>query len=234
MNGKILIVEDEQSIQKILEFEITQANFEVDLASDGESGFNMAKTGDYDVIILDIMLPKKDGFTVCRELRELNVDTHIILLSARDAEFDRVLGLDTGADDYMVKPFSVREVVSKIKAVMRRKGNSGKVSDGSKQQGRKLFYKTIEIDLDKFEVKVDKKLIEFTLKEFELLKFMIRNKGRVLSRDHLLDELWGITYYGETRVVDVHVFKLRDKLKVYDIKFKTVRGVGYLLEDDTL
>lgn len=234
MNGKILIVEDELSIQKILEFEITQANFEVDLASDGQTGFNLAKTGLYDVIILDIMLPKKDGFTVCRELRELGVETHIILLSARDAEFDRVLGLDTGADDYMVKPFSTREVTSKIKAVMRRKGRTEKQADESELRGHKLVYQSIEMDLDKFEVKAGDEMIEFTLKEFELLKFMIKNKGRALSRDLLLDELWGISFYGETRVVDVHVFKLREKLKAYDITIKTVRGVGYLLADDAL
>jgi len=233
MNGKILVVEDETSIQKILEFEIRQADFKVDLAGDGEIGFEKAKNGDYDVIILDIMLPKKDGFTVCRELRELQVDSHIILLSARDAEFDRVLGLDTGADDYMVKPFSIREVVSKIKAVMRRKENSEKKSKPA-SESRKLIYKNLTIDLDKFEVKAEGKPLEFTLKEFELLTFMIQNKGRVLSRDMLLDQLWGLTFYGETRVVDVHVFKLREKLKKYDISFKTVRGVGYLLEDDAL
>jgi len=234
MNGKILVVEDEISIQKILEFEIQQAGFEVDLAGDGAIGFEKARTGEYDVIILDVMLPKKDGFTVCRELRELNINTHIILLSARDAEFDRVLGLDTGADDYMVKPFSVREVVSKIKAVMRRKEKSEKSVKLSATESRKLTYKSLVVNLDKFEVKVDGKLLEFTLKEYELLTFMIQNKGRVLSRDMLLDQLWGMTFYGETRVVDVHVFKLREKLKAYGISFKTVRGVGYLLEDDTL
>jgi len=232
MSGKILVVEDELSIQKILEFEMKQADFEVDLASDGEVGFEKAKTGQYDVIVLDVMLPKKDGFTVCRELRSLKVNTHIILLSARDGEFDRVLGLDTGADDYMVKPFSAREVVSKLKAVMRRKKNLEQVAEGNGSKGRQLNYKCIEVNLDKFEVKVDGKLLEFTLKEYELLTFMIQNKGRVLSRDLLLDELWGMSFYGETRVVDVHVFKVRDKLKAYDVLIKTVRGVGYLLEDD--
>ncbi|MCL1990852.1 MAG: response regulator transcription factor [Defluviitaleaceae bacterium] len=238
MNGKILVVEDEVSIQKILAFEIQQAGFEVDLASDGQIGFEKAKTDQYDVIILDVMLPKKDGFTVCRELRSLNIDTHIILLSARDTEFDRVLGLDTGADDYMVKPFSVREVASKIKAVMRRKGNTKQqqtdlkvVSTPHRQQ---LTYKSMVVDLDKFEVKVEGEPLEFTLKEYELLTFMIQNKGRVVSRDLLLDQLWGMTFYGGTRVVDVHLFKLREKLKAYGISFKTVRGVGYLLEDDAL
>lgn len=232
MSGKILIVEDELSIQKILEFEIHQAGFEVDLASDGEIGFEKAKTGEYDVIVLDIMLPKKDGFTICRELRDLDVNTHIILLSARDAEFDRVLGLDTGADDYMVKPFSTREVVSKLKAVMRRKEKNASVSGNKNSENRKLTYQSMVINLDKFEVKIDGNLLEFTLKEYELLSYMVRNKGRVLSRDLLLDELWGMSFFGETRVVDVHVFKLRDKLKPYDISIKTIRGVGYLLEDD--
>ena len=234
MNGKILVVEDELSIQKILEFELKQADFEVDLAADGETGFELAKTGAYDVIILDVMLPKKDGFTVCRELRGLNVNTYLILLSARDAEFDRVLGLDTGADDYMVKPFSVREVVSKVKAVMRRKDRVVPTVERKDSSHRQLTYKAMEVNLDKFEIRVEGQLLEFTLKEYELLTFMVQNKGRVLSRDLLLDELWGMSFYGETRVVDVHVFKLRDKLKPYDVSIKTVRGVGYLLEDDAL
>lgn len=233
MNGKVLIVEDELSIQKVLEFEMKQAELEVALASDGEVGFELAKTGIYDVIILDVMLPKKDGFSVCRGLRELGIHSHIIMLSARDDEFDRVLGLDNGADDYMIKPFSAREVVSKIKAILRRKASHD--SQKSKQRiddGQKLVYKDLIVDLDKFEITAAGNLLEFTLKEYELLKFMIQHKGRALSRDFLLDELWGLSYYGETRVVDVHVFKLRDKLKPYDILIKTVRGVGYLLEDD--
>lgn len=233
MNGKVLIVEDELSIQKILEFEIKQAEFGVALASDGEAGFELAKTGAYDVIILDVMLPKKDGFSICRELRELGIHSYIIMLSARDAEFDRVLGLDNGADDYMVKPFSSREVVSKIKAILRRKAsNSSQDTIFRKDKENKLLYKDLVIDLEKFEVKAAGNLLEFTLKEYDLLKFMIQHKGRALSRDLMLDELWGMSFYGESRVVDVHVFKLRDKLKSYDISIKTVRGVGYLLEDD--
>lgn len=233
MNGKVLVVEDELSIQKILEYELKQALFDVDLVPDGESGFKLAKTGEYDVIILDVMLPKKDGFSVCRGLRELGVHSHIIMLSARDTEFDRVLGLDNGADDYMIKPFSVREVVSKIKAILRRKARSDQKQNTAKGSGsNRLIYKDLVINLDKFEVKAAGDLLEFTLKEYELLKFMIQHKGRALSRDLLLDELWGMSFYGETRVVDVHVFKLRDKLKSYDISIKTVRGVGYLLVDD--
>lgn len=233
MNGKVLIVEDELSIQRILEFEIKQAEFDVELASDGEAGFEVAKTGAYDVIILDVMLPKKDGFSVCRGLRELGIHSHIIMLSARDDEFDRVLGLDNGADDYMTKPFSAREVVSKIKAILRRKASSGLQGNGTRiGDQNKLVYKDLVIDLNKFEVKAVGNLLEFTLKEYELLKFMVQHKGRVLSRDLMLDELWGTSFYGETRVVDVHVFKLRDKLKPYNILIKTVRGVGYLLEDD--
>ena len=233
MNGKVLVVEDELSIQKILEFEIKQAEIDVELASDGEAGFELGKTGEYDVIILDVMLPKKDGFSVCRGLRESGIHSHNIMLSARDDEFDRVLGLDNGADDYMVKPFSAREVVSKIKAILRRKASSSSQQNTARiGDENKLVYKDLVIDLDKFEVKAAGNLLEFTLKEYELLKFMVKHKGRALSRDLMLDELWGMSFYGETRVVDVHVFKLRDKLKLYDILIKTVRGVGYLLEDD--
>lgn len=233
MKTRVLIVEDELSIQKILQFEMEAAGFAVEVASDGEEGLEKALASVYDVLILDVMMPKKDGFTVCRQLREAGSSVHIILLSARDAEFDRVLGLDTGADDYMVKPFSAKEVVSKVKAVMRRKETSAQAVVPTVVENKQvLTFKNLTIDLDKFEVKIEGKLVEFTLKEFELLSYMVKNKGRVLSRNILLDTLWGMNFYGETRVVDVHVFKVRDKLKNYDITIKTVRGVGYVLEED--
>jgi len=232
MNGKILIVEDEISIQKILEFELVQAGFHVDIAGDGQTGLELAKTNVYDVILLDVMLPKKDGFTVCRELRENKTETHIILLSARDGEFDRVLGLDTGADDYMTKPFSVKEVVSKVKAVIRRQNKTQSRTESTVLKTNVIEFKALKMDLDKFEVTTNDKLLDFTLKEFELLKYLIKHKGRAIHRNALLDDLWGITFYGETRVVDVHIFKLREKLKQYGIIIKTVRGIGYMLEED--
>jgi len=229
MNGRILVVEDELSIRKILEHELGQEGFTVDMEDDGQSGLNKSKSGNYDVILLDVMLPKKDGFSVCRELRAAGITSYIIMLSARDDEFSRVHGLDVGADDYMTKPFSSKEVVAKIKAVMRRKEN---LSGGKTEDKTMIEYKNITINPEKFKVSASGQKLELTLKEYELLMFFVENKGRVLPRNIMLDKLWGENFFGETRVVDVHVFKLRDKLKAHGIEIKTVRGVGYMLEDE--
>lgn len=228
MEKRVLVVEDEQSIQRILQYELVQAGFQVEVASDGDEGFRLAKDGGFDVILLDVMLPKRDGFSICRDLREHKVSSFIIMLSARDDEFNRVLGLDVGADDYMTKPFSSREVVSKVKAMVRRKEMTIPLA----KEDNHLKYQGLTLNPDKFEVRYEEALIDFTLKEYELLAFLIKNKDKTLSRDVLLDHLWGMEYFGETRVVDVHIFKIRDKLKPYNIKIKTVRGVGYMLEGD--
>jgi len=233
MNKRILMIEDDPSVVKQLERELKQAGLEMDVAIDGESGFSMALTSNYDVIVLDIVLPKMDGLTLCRKLRDRNIDAHMMMLSARADEFDRILGLETGADDYMAKPFSSREVVAKIKAVFRRRNKEASQHSGIADSGH-LHYKNLVVDLNRFEVKIAGDLLELTLKEYELLTFMIRNKGRVLSREILLDNLWGLSFHGGTRVVDVQMCKLRDKLKKYSIPVKTVRGVGYLLEDEEM
>ena len=228
MSKKVLVVEDEISIQRILQYDLMQSGFSVDLASDGEEGLQKALTNQYDVMLLDIMLPKRDGFSVCKELRQRGNSIYIVMLSARDDELDRVLGLDVGADDYMTKPFSSREVVSKVKAIIRRK----EVLSTSKSKSY-LSYQCIKLDSSRFEVLIDDKVVDFTLKEYELLEFLIQHKGQALSRDILLDRLWGFEYDGDTRIVDVHIFKIRDKLKPYGIKIKTIRGVGYMLEEET-
>lgn len=227
MSKKVLIIEDEFSIQRILQYDLMQSGFSVDLASDGEEGLQKALSNDYDVILLDVMLPKLDGFSVCKELRARNISTYIVILSARDDELDRVSGLDYGADDYMTKPFSSREVVSKVKAIIRRK----EVLSNEKSKSY-LGLGKLKLDSSRFEVHVDNQLVDFTLKEYELLEFLIKNKGQALSRDILLDRLWGFEYDGDTRIVDVHIFKIREKLKNYGIKIKTIRGVGYMLEDE--
>lgn len=236
--GKILIVEDEISIQRILEFELKQWGLDVDVASDGADGLEKGLATNYDVILLDVMLPKKDGFAVCKELREKEVDSHIVMLSARDEEFNRIMGLEVGADDYMTKPFSAREVASKIKAILRRKKKAATLpspeltENSTHDQGQFLTCKNLKLDTNKIEVWVGNERLDFTLKEYELLAFLMKNKNKALSRDILLDHLWGVEYFGETRVVDVHIFKIRDKLKPYDIKIKTVRGIGYMLEGE--
>ncbi len=227
MSKKVLVVEDEISIQRILQYDLMQSGFSVDLASDGEEGLQKALADEYDVMLLDVMLPKRDGFSVCKELRNRGNSIYIVILSARDDELDRVLGLDVGADDYMTKPFSSREVVSKVKAIIRRRD----VLSAGKGKSY-LSYQRIRLDSSRFEVLIDDQVVDFTLKEYELLEFLIQHKGQALSRDVLLDRLWGFEYDGDTRIVDVHIFKIRDKLKPYGIKIKTIRGVGYMLEDE--
>ena len=227
MSNKVLVVEDEISIQRILQYDLMQSGFSVDLASDGEEGLQKALADEYDVMLLDVMLPKRDGFSVCKELRNRGNSIYIVILSARDDELDRVLGLDVGADDYMTKPFSSREVVSKVKAIIRRR----EVLSAGKGKSY-LSYQRIRLDSSRFEVLIDDQVVDFTLKEYELLEFLIQHKGQALSRDVLLDRLWGFEYDGDTRIVDVHIFKIRDKLKPYGIKIKTIRGVGYMLEDE--
>ena len=227
MSKKVLVVEDEISIQRILQYDLMQSGFSVDLASDGEEGLQKALADEYDVMLLDVMLPKRDGFSVCKELRNRGNSIYIVILSARDDELDRVLGLDVGADDYMTKPFSSREVVSKVKAIIRRR----EVLSAGKGKSY-LSYQCIRLDSSRFEVLIDDQVVDFTLKEYELLEFLIQHKGQALSRDVLLDRLWGFEYDGDTRIVDVHIFKIRDKLKPYGIKIKTIRGVGYMLEDE--
>ena len=227
MSKKVLVVEDEISIQRILQYDLMQSGFSVDLASDGEEGLQKALADEYDVMLLDVMLPKLDGFSVCKELRNRGNSIYIVILSARDDELDRVLGLDVGADDYMTKPFSSREVVSKVKAIIRRR----EVLSAGKGKSY-LSYQRIRLDSSRFEVLIDDQVVDFTLKEYELLEFLIQHKGQALSRDVLLDRLWGFEYDGDTRIVDVHIFKIRDKLKPYGIKIKTIRGVGYMLEDE--
>ena len=224
MSKKVLVVEDEISIQRILQYDLMQSGFSVDLASDGEEGLQKALADEYDVMLLDVMLPKRDGFSVCKELRNRGNSIYIVILSARDDELDRVLGLDVGADDYMTKPFSSREVVSKVKAIIRRR----EVLSAGKGKSY-LSYQRIRLDSSRFEVLIDDQVVDFTLKEYELLEFLIQHKGQALSRDVLLDRLWGFEYDGDTRIVDVHIFKIRDKLKPYGIKIKTIRGVGYML-----
>jgi len=231
MKNKVLIIDDDASSAKLLAFEMKKVDLVVDVVADGEAGLELALTSKYDLIVMDIMLPKVDGLSICRQLRDQGVETYITILSTRADEFDRILGLEAGADDYMAKPFSTREVMAKVKAVIqrRKKGTSGYQSTLGESR---LSYKDLVVDLERFEVKIAGDLLALTLKEYELLIFMIRNKGRVLSREILLDNLWGLSFHGGTRVVDVQMCKLRDKLTPYKVMVKTIRGVGYLLEHE--
>lgn len=221
--AKIIIIEDELSIQKLLTYDLQQAGYEVDVASDGQEGYLKVKEGHYDLVLLDLMLPKMDGIEVCRKLREDNNDVYIIMLTARDDEIDKVMGLDSGADDYITKPFSPREVLARIKAALRRKNTKSTTSI--------LQVGNVKVDTKRHEVFVGEEEIQLTFKEYQLLAFLLKNKETALSRDILLETLWGFEYDGDTRIVDVHIFKLREKLVDSNIKIVTIRGVGYRLEE---
>ncbi|MDF2699082.1 MAG: OmpR family DNA-binding response regulator [Haloplasmataceae bacterium] len=223
--SKILIIEDELSIQKLLSYDLKQAGYDVYVASTGTEGYKKAIDGDFDLILLDLMLPGMDGIEICQKLRIENNNTYIIMLTAREDELDKIMGLEAGADDYMTKPFSPREVVARIKAGLRRqKFNQGDTSNN-------IILKDLTVDLDRHEIYIKGNLVPLTFKEFELLLFLIKNKGIALSRDVLLETLWGFEYDGDTRIVDVHIFKLREKLTESNINIITKRGLGYMLEE---
>ncbi|GAB3065121.1 response regulator transcription factor [Virgibacillus ainsalahensis] len=231
MKKKILVVDDEQSIVTLLKFNVEKAGFLTDVAYDGLEAVNKAQNNEYDLIILDLMLPEMDGMEVCKHLRSNKIETPILMLTAKDDEFDKVLGLELGADDYLTKPFSPKEVVARIKAILRR---TEKVSE--------FNYKTLHIgDLiiypERYEAEMNNKVITFTRKEFELLFYLANHKGKVISRDQLLSGIWDYDFVGDTRIVDVHISHLREKIEPTTKKpeyIKTVRGLGYKLEEPAL
>ncbi|MCC2250178.1 MAG: response regulator transcription factor [Bacillota bacterium] len=228
MNEKILIVDDEKSIVTLLNFNIGKAGFITDVAYDGAEAVKKAEGNDYDLIVLDLMLPEMDGMEVCRYLRNNKIDTPILMLTAKDEEFDKVLGLELGADDYLTKPFSPKEVIARIKAILRRSNKVEKSNFSYIQIGDLTVYP------ERYEAEMNDKVITFTRKEFELLYYLAKNKGKVISRDQLLSGVWDYDFVGDTRIVDVHVSHLRDKIEPDSKKpvyIKTVRGLGYKMED---
>ena len=219
--AKILIIEDEKPIQRMIEYDLLQLGYEVDSAIDGFEGYKKASNSLYDVILLDLMLPSMDGFDICKKLRAEGNNAYIIMLTALDDEYNKIQGIDIGADDYVTKPFSPRELSARIKAGLRRQGVSQNVDI--------LRYEDIKVIQSSYEVFKGTEKIELTLKEFELLVYLIINKGRALSRDQLLTKLWGFSYDGDSRVIDVHIFKIREKIDPKAVFLKTVRGIGYKL-----
>lgn len=208
MNQKrILIVDDEEHILELIRFNLEKNGYEVFVSDNGEDCIQFLKENSVDLVVLDLMLPGIDGLEVCKEIRRIDAleKLPIIMLTARSEETDRILGLELGADDYIPKPFSVRELVARIKAVLRRS------EDRQPVKTRILKVKELTMDTEKHEVTLGGRPIELTLKEFELLKILIENRGKVLSRNLLLDEVWGYDYFGETRTVDVHIRHLRKK-----------------------
>jgi two-component system, OmpR family, alkaline phosphatase synthesis response regulator PhoP len=226
---KILIIEDEPNIRELVSYNLKAGGFLPLEAEDGISGMELAETQRPDLILLDIMLPGKDGYEICKELRSAGNKTPIIMMTAKTDEVDKVLGLEFGADDYISKPFGVRELMARIKAVLRRFESSS----GEEKAGEILRLDDISIDIGRHEVTIENHKIELTMKEFELLTFLARNRGRAFSRDELLDKVWGINYLGESRTVDVHIRHLRKKMSLHDDEDKyieTIRGKGYKMK----
>jgi two-component system, OmpR family, alkaline phosphatase synthesis response regulator PhoP len=231
MAKTILIIEDEHPIATLLSYNLKQAGYETLVANDGKEGYEMALSEKPDLIVLDLMLPSMDGVEVCKSLRQQKLDTPIIMLTAKDDELDKVLGLELGADDYMTKPFSPREVVARIKAVLRRFDNSRIIKA---DPSAPLEFGNLKVYPERFEVFLNDEQIEFTPKEFELLVYLMENKNRVLTRDQLLSAVWKYDFAGDTRIVDVHISHLREKIEENSRKplfIKTIRGLGYKFEE---
>lgn len=231
---RILVVDDEESIVTLLQFNLEKAGFQVDTAFNGQDALQKASEHTYDLIVLDLMLPEMDGLEVCKQLRLNKVLTPIVMLTAKDDEFDKVLGLELGADDYMTKPFSPREVVARVRAILRRIGQTEAVSKEERILEKVIKIGELEIFPENYEVYYQKKQIELTPKEFELLLYLANHKGRVLTRDQLLNAVWNYEFVGDTRIVDVHISHLREKIEPNTKKpiyIKTIRGLGYKLEE---
>ncbi len=224
---KILIVEDEQKIARFLELELKYEGYDVDIANNGRDGFEKGKQIDIDLIILDLMLPGLSGIEVCRRLRQ-TMETPIIMLTAKDDISDKVTGLDIGADDYMTKPFAVEELLARIRVLLKRAGNNKK-----KEESELLARGKLVLSKNNYKVEYDGENIELTKKEFELLEFMMLNKNIVLTREKILDKVWGYDYFGDTNIIDVYIRYLRSKIdQKYNISLiETVRGVGYIIRE---
>ena len=225
-NKKILIVDDDENICELLRLYLEKDGFSTTVANDGEQAILCAQVNNPDLILLDIMMPRLDGWQVCREIRKTS-NVPIIMLTAKGETFDKVLGLELGADDYVTKPFESKEVVARIKAVLRRTGENDRADDT-----KEVRYDKLRINLTNYELEVDGKQIDTPPKELELAYHLASNPNRVYTRDQLLDEVWGFDYYGDSRTVDVHVKRLREKLEGVSDKWslKTVWGVGYKFE----
>lgn len=225
MSKKVLVVDDEKLIVKGIRFSLEQDDMEVDCAYDGEEALKMAQENEYDMVLLDIMLPKMDGFEVCRAIREFS-DMPIIMLTAKGDDMDKILGLDYGADDYITKPFNILEVKARIKAIMRRTNGSQKVI----KQENVIEKGDLKLELDSRRLFILGREVNLTTKEFDLLELLVRNENKVYSRENLLNLVWGSEYPGDVRTVDVHVRRLREKVEQNPSEPRYVHtkwGIGY-------
>lgn len=226
MNERILIVEDEEKLARFVEMELSYEGYQIEKAFDGRKGLELAQTGGFDLLILDIMLPGLNGMEVLRRVRKES-DMPVIMLTARDNVMDKVSGLDGGADDYVTKPFAIEELLARIRSCLRKKG-------GAKQEGKELTVGGLALDDQKRSVFLNGESLDLTKKEFDLLKVLMENKGIVLTRDILLERVWGYDFMGETNAVDVYIRYLRSKIdEAYGTKLiHTIRGVGYVIKDE--
>ena len=226
---KILIVEDESSFSEAISFLLGKEGYESAVAENGRIALDLFKSNDFDLVLLDLMIPEVSGIDVCRTIRTTS-SVPIIMLTAKDSEVDKVVGLELGADDYVTKPYSSRELVARIKAVLRR----GVPDDGASASNSGIHSVAgIRMDIERHQVTVNGNLIPLPLKEFELLEFLLRNEGRVLTRGQLIDRVWGGDYYGDTKTLDVHIKRLRSKIEVDPANpglIQTIRGLGYKFE----
>lgn len=229
MRSTILIVDDDEKIVSMLRRGLAFEGYEVQTASNGAEGLSKLMDKEPDLVVLDVMMPQIDGFEVCRRLREAGSKVPVLMLTAKDEVQSRVTGLDTGADDYLVKPFALEELLARVRALLRRKADVGSEPDN------RLVYEDIILDNDSREVLRDGKRLELTAKEFELLNLFMQNPRRVLSRDLIMDKIWGYDYSGESNVLEVYIAMLRQKTEEHGGKrvIQTIRGAGYILRGDS-
>ena len=224
---KILVVEDEASFSEALAYVLGKEGFEVTVADTGDGAIAAFDKGGADLVLLDLMLPGLSGTEVCKQLRSRS-DVPIIMLTAKDTEVDKVVGLELGADDYVTKPYSKAELIARIRAVLRRQGDTSNTTEGVITAG------PVRIDVERHQVNINDQLVSLPLKEFELLEFLVRNSGRVLTRSQLIDRVWGSDYFGDTKTLDVHVKRLRAKIETDPANptyIQTIRGLGYKFEN---
>lgn len=224
-----MIVEDEFNIARFVQLELEHEGYRAEVAGDGREGLQKALDGDFDLIILDVMLPSLNGVEVLRRLRQKSM-VPVIMLTAKDAVMDKIMGLDTGADDYMTKPFAIEELLARIRALFKRVG----AFDEKKEHRQLLESRELVVEVDQHTVRYREEEIELTKKEFDLLVYLLRNKNIVLSRESIIEEVWGYDYFGDTNVVDVYIRYLRSKIdERFQVKMiHTVRGVGYQIKDE--
>ncbi|WP_458462171.1 response regulator transcription factor [Paenibacillus sp.] len=229
MRSTILIVDDDEKIVSMLRRGLAFEGYEVQTASNGAEGLSKLMDKEPDIVVLDVMMPQIDGFEVCRRLREAGSKVPVLMLTAKDEVQSRVTGLDTGADDYLVKPFALEELLARVRALLRRKADTAGTPDN------RLMYEDIILDNDSREVLRDGQRLELTAKEFELLNLFMQNPRRVLSRDLIMDKIWGYDYSGESNVLEVYIAMLRQKTEEYGGKrlIQTIRGAGYILRGDS-